>query len=473
MLNVKTQMSKLILVAIFFLAFVVRLYRIDNPVADWHSWRQADTAAVARNFLKFGFDPLRPRFDDLSNIASGKDNSLGYRMVEFPVYQIVGVGLFQLARNIPGMTLEIALRLVNILTSLGIMMFLYALVKKSSGRRVALGTVLVFGFLPYSVFYSRAILPEMLAIFFVLGAIWVYPRSWLISGIMSGLAILTKPTAGFLLLPLVYLWLKDFRFNLGYFLRLGLFCVFAFAGFFWWRRWIQQFPEGIPANLWLLNAGNIRFTGAYFYWLLGERLAKLILGYWLVVPFAIGLICIHLKSYRSYMTYILLLLGTVLYAVVFARGNIQHDYYQILWLPSLVIFSGQGMAYLFSKQENINRVLSFGLVTFCFFTGVLLSWKEIRGYYWINNPAIIEAGQAVDKLTPKEAKVIVPYGGDTAFLYQTNRQGWPVGFEIEKKINLGADYYVNINVSDPETQYVLKKWTPLVVNERFVIVHLR
>ena len=36
-----------------------RLYRVTGPVADWHSWRQSDTAAVARNFTKFGFDPFR------------------------------------------------------------------------------------------------------------------------------------------------------------------------------------------------------------------------------------------------------------------------------------------------------------------------------------------------------------------------------------------------------------------------------
>lgn len=469
-------MSKLIIGVIFLLAFLVRLYRIDNPIADWHSWRQADTSAVARNFLKFGFDPLRPRFDDLSNIPSGKDNPQGYRMVEFPVYQTIGLGLYQFTRNIPGVTLEISLRLVSILSSLGIMLFLYDLVKKNSNRLTALGAILVFAFLPYSVYFSRTILPEMLAIFFAIGAIWTFRGAWGsggnwgFSGILAGLALLTKPTAGFLLLPLVYFWLKDFRFSYQYFLRLFLFCVFAFAGFLLWRGWIQQYSEGIPANLWLLNAGNIRFSGAYFYWLLGERLAKLILGYWLVVPLAMGMIS---KSVTSHKINMLLLAGTILYAVIFARGNVQHDYYQILWLPVLAIFLGQGMAVLLAQNNHFSHFLSITLVVFCFFTGMLLSWREIRSYYWINNPAIIEAGQAVDKLVPKEAKVIAPFGGDTAFLYQTNRQGWPVGFEIEKKISLGADYYVNINVPDPETQYVLKKWTPVVVNERYVIVKLR
>jgi len=70
---------------------ILRLYQINNPIADWHSWRQADTAAVARNYLRFGMDLLRPKYDDLSNIQSGKDNPLGLRMVEFPIYQALAV----------------------------------------------------------------------------------------------------------------------------------------------------------------------------------------------------------------------------------------------------------------------------------------------------------------------------------------------------------------------------------------------
>ena len=71
---------------ILFLGFVVRLYKIDNPIADWHSWRQADTAAVSRNFINNGINMFLPTYDDVSSIQSGKDNPNGIRMVEFPVF---------------------------------------------------------------------------------------------------------------------------------------------------------------------------------------------------------------------------------------------------------------------------------------------------------------------------------------------------------------------------------------------------
>jgi hypothetical protein len=48
-------------------------------------------------------------------------------------------------------------------------------------------------------------------------------------------------------------------------------------------------PEGIPVYTWLFNEGNIRFKGAWFYWLFAERISKLILGYWGVFLFLLGL----------------------------------------------------------------------------------------------------------------------------------------------------------------------------------------
>ena len=78
------KVNFLILLVVIAGAFFVRLYHFSWPVADWHSWRQVDTSAVSRNFVKNGFDLLRPKFEDLSMAVSLKDNPQGYRFVEFP-----------------------------------------------------------------------------------------------------------------------------------------------------------------------------------------------------------------------------------------------------------------------------------------------------------------------------------------------------------------------------------------------------
>lgn len=100
-----------ILSIILIIAFIFRLYKINTPLADFYSWRQVDTAAVARNFVKNGFDLFQPKYDDLSNVQSGIDNPQGYRMVEFPIYNAIFAYFYKL---MPMLSIEVWGRLTTI-----------------------------------------------------------------------------------------------------------------------------------------------------------------------------------------------------------------------------------------------------------------------------------------------------------------------------------------------------------------------
>ncbi|MEK7154827.1 MAG: hypothetical protein AAB697_01740, partial [Patescibacteria group bacterium] len=94
------KVRNIILVIILGLGLGLRLYKIDNPIADWHSWRQADTSAVTRNFVKYGVDIFTPRYDDFSDVSgNGFFNSNGYRMVEFPIFNVVHYLLYFLVSS--------------------------------------------------------------------------------------------------------------------------------------------------------------------------------------------------------------------------------------------------------------------------------------------------------------------------------------------------------------------------------------
>lgn len=461
---------------IVFLAFIVRLYKIDNPIADWHSWRQADTSAVSRNFIKFGFDVLHPRFDDLSNIASGKDNPAGFRFVEFPIYNLATASLFKFLDKF---TIEIWGRLVSIFASLGSLLFLYLITKKYLGVRVGFLAAFFFASLPFNIYFSRTILPEPTLVFVSLGMIYFFSRwldslsitFYLLSIIFGATSLLVKPFAAFLFLPLIYLswrrWGAKFIFQP----TLYLWLIISITPFVWWRWWMGHFPQGIPASDWLFNEGNIRFKGAFFWWIFEERVGRLILGVWGVALLGLGIV--KKRQEREGLFFDFWFLGILLYLVVLAAGNVRHDYYQVITIPIISIFLAKGADLLLTAPKNyFNRVVCYMLLATSVMFMFAFSWYQMQSDYWINKPAIIEAGRAVDRLVPKDAKVIAPYGGDTAFLYQTNRQGWPVGFEIEDKVKKGANYYVNVNVSDPETDYVMKKYQVLEKTQSYVIVKL-
>ena len=121
--------QKFLLILILLLAFTLRLYRINNPIADWHAFRQADTASVTREYVKHGIDLLHPKYQDLSNIQSGKDNLLGYRMVEFSLVNALTAWFLI---KLPFLDLVIFSRLISVFFSLGTILALFYLVKNFS-----------------------------------------------------------------------------------------------------------------------------------------------------------------------------------------------------------------------------------------------------------------------------------------------------------------------------------------------------
>ena len=68
----------------------------------------------------------------------------------------------------------------------------------------------------------------------------------------------------------------------------------------------------------------------------------------------------------------------------------------------------------------------------------------------------VKAGKKVDELAPVDARVIAPAMGDTIFLFQTKRVGWPIGFDIQNKINLGATIYVTTSMDDEAKELELE-----------------
>lgn len=469
-------MKKLWVTLIILLAFTLRLYRLNAPLADWHSWRQADTSAVSRNFAKKGFDLLHPRFDDLSNVPSGLENPEGYRFVEFPVYNLIQAILF---KTLPLVSLEVWGRLVSILSSLGSLIFLYLIVKKYLDSKVALLSAFFFAILPFNIYYSRVILPEPMMLLTSLGMIYFFDK-WIeksklldsfLAILLAALSYLLKPFTLVFLLPIAYLGWRKWRFNYLKWLTLSL-CLFAsLLPFLWWRWWMSQYPEGIPAYDWLFNEAGIRFKGAFFWWIFAERIGKLILGYWGLILLGLGL-AIKPNKKEGWFFY-WWLVAILAYFTILAGGNVRHDYYQVLAIPIICIFLAKGAYFLLTApKQYFNKLLCCLLFTVCCFFMFAFSWYQVRDFFNINNPAIIEAGKAVDRLLPKDAKVIAPYGGDTAFLYQTNRQGWPVGIEIEKMIELGATHYVNVNF-DKETQWMMQSHKTLEKTDNYVIVQLQ
>jgi len=186
----------------------------------------------------------------------------------------------------------------------------------------------------------------------------------------------------------------------------------------------------------------------------------MILGKWGIYPLLTGLM--NLQG-----SFTIWVIGALLYLFTFATGNVQHDYYQIPIIPIVSILLAVGVSKLWaSLSGKLIAVICIGFMLF-------FSWYDIRGNYQVNHWEIVEAGQAVDKMTPKDAIVVAPYQGDTAFLYQTNRRGFPFMYMPIKDFidRFNATYYVSVNYDD-DTNKIMEKYTVIEKNPKFVIVKL-
>ena len=473
----KKNLSIFILIIIMIGGFIVRFYRFNNPIADWHSWRQADTAAVTRNFVKQGFTPLYPKFDAENSLNERQlPNPNRYFFAEFPIYNILVYAGFT---SFGHFTIEQWGRLISIFFSTLSIGFLYLLVRKYSSERIALISSFVFAFLPYNIYYGRVIMPDPMHICFsvlslYLVTLWVRLGKWylaLLSGLAFTIAVLTKPYALVLLLPIAYLMLSKWRLRIYKIPSVYLFTVVGIVPFILWRRHINMFPEGQFGTTWLFNQGNIRFTGAFFRWLIYDRMNRLIFATGGFVLFWLGVI--KAETEKEGFFYYTWFLSVLIFFTVIARGNVTHDYYQMPIVPIGSIFVAIGFDYLISNGNKFHqRAINTGIALILMVLMFSFGWYEVRGYFNINHPEIVEAGIAADKLLPKDARVITPYDNDSAFLYQTNRHGWTFGGDkIPKWISEGAQYLVSVNYDDITNIYI-KNCVVVTKTPSYAIINL-
>ena len=465
----------ILLSIIIILAFVVRLYKINNPIADWHSWRQADTVSVSRIYSREGIDLLFPKYYDISTTQTKLFNPEGYRFVEFPIFSAGNALLFN---NIGLYSIEIWGRLISIMSAVFSLVFLFLLGRRFINTTGGLLAAFFYAFLPFNIYFTRVILPEPLSITLGLLALYLFAKYidnqktllLFVSASVFALAILVKPFVVFYGLPMAYLAVEKYGFkNVLKNSKFWLALIIALVPFFTWRVWINQFPEGIPLWKWAFNEDGIRFKPSFWRWIFGERLSRLILGSLGLIPFAFGILKTRKNNYFNHF----FILGMFLYVLIFATASVKHDYYQTLAIPAISLILAQGCLNMWETKE-FNKYLTRGVLFFSLIVMFIVSAIQVREFYKVNRPEIVLAGKAVAKIAPEGSRVIAPYNGDTAFLYQTQRRGWPVvDRPIDELIEKGASYFVSVDLNHPQTIEFSDRFITVEENESYIILNLK
>jgi len=471
---IKSKKGILLLLTLILLSgFVIRLYKINNPVADWHSFRQADTASVTRMYVERGVDLLYPRYHDISTTQSGLFNPEGYRFVELPIFNVIHTAFYN---AFPNFTLEVWGRLVSIFSAVVTAYLLFLIGRKYLGDIGGILASVFYLFIPFNIYFTRVILPEPMAAMFSVWALWTFIKfvdkekiGYLALTILTfSVALLIKPYTVFYGVALLYLVINKWGIK-GIFKReLIVAGVLSAAPLLFWRLWITQYPEGIPFYKWTFNGDGIRFRPAFWFWIFGERLGKLILGIWGIFPFALGLL--SFKKNKALIYY--LGLGMLIYMSVVATANVRHDYYQTLIIPAIALMLARGTLVLWNLS-GFNKAFVRIITTFSLIVAFAVGMFQIKEFYKVNRPEIMIAGSAVNKIVPKDSLIIAPYNGDTAFLYQTKRRGWPVvDRPINELIERGAEYFVSVDLNHPQTIEYMEDYKVIEKTADYVIIQL-
>lgn len=452
-----THFDKYCLLVILALALLLRLYKINSPLADHHSWRQTDSAAVIRNLANGKFDLLHPRWNNLMATNNrGLPNPNRYFFEDFPpAFDMYAALLYKI---LGGQVM--ALRLPAIIFSLLTIVVLFHFVAELTNFRVAALAALLYAILPYSIFFSRGIFQEVPLNFYAVTSFYLLYRylkkpgtiGFFIAAIANALLFLTKPYALIFLLPEAFLFVAQKGFGFWREKKTWFYFTISLLPFVVWWLWVWRFPEGIPYSGWLFNEGNIRFKGSFFYWVFAQRLGVFILGFYGILFFCLGLMTFGKMADGVFYAWLVALL---IYVSVIAKGNVTHDYYQVPFLPVVTYFWAKGIDFLLGLSKRFwEKVSTLALIGVFLAFSLAFSWYEVRNFYNLQSGVDL-AGDFIDKNTPQGSLIIAGDGADPTLLYNTNRLGWTVGYGslyenreevVEELRQKGADFYVTTTV---------------------------
>jgi len=441
----------------------IRLINITMPILEGTAMRQVQTAMIARNFYRDGFNILYPRVDFFGNSA-------GYLVLEFPLFNVLAA----LGYKTLGGVHEWVGRLLSILFFSGAASFLYGITKRLFSIKTAIWALFIFGILPLSVIFSRTFMPDFEMLFFSLGALYFflifylkgkYMPYWL-SAIFLSLALLIKPHSFYIFFPLAYLlWKKqNIKFAIDY--KNWLYLIIALLpAFFWYLH-----GQAVHSKFTLEQAFNYEITNwfnpkEFFNMDLYKDLFQIYAGI-LLTPIGLTLFIagLFIKTKDNGKLIWAWLAGSIVYLLAFIT-HINDPYYNLNMLPIVSIFIARAIVFI-EETSSSDKIFKSRWAKAFLAIVILTIWLRYALYAYVVPQGyryIPEAGARIKQITGKDDLVIASAASGPQALYFCDRKGWGLRIHkldkknVEKSINCledlrkkGAKFFISTVMSDFE-----------------------
>jgi 4-amino-4-deoxy-L-arabinose transferase-like glycosyltransferase len=437
---------------VFVLFGAIQLFGItDPPLEIAHSWRQAFTGMVTRNYVENGMDWLHPRID----MAGEKTGIVG---AEFPLFNYLSL----LPSRVFGYAHWYG-RCVNLIVVMMGAYNFYNLLKRFYGANTALfATVILLSSSWFT--FSRKVMPDTFSVSLVLIGMrygvdyWLDGgwKAWLKGVVAISLGVLSKiPSMSLLAIAVLVFWKNPTQKNKLIWTLLGL-VLAVIPAFFWYFYWVPKlndtfgyhlfFPKGLFEGwmeikpLWRLLLEKFYFTSFYSF----LALVLAFVGLWVV--------------FRNPMSKSAIASGAVVvvfFLFILKTGAVfpQHTYYSLPFLPVMALWAGLGLNQLsdWIKQKNIAVEKPQKWSNICVLLVVIEALSnQIHDH--IIKPSEhykLTLETEIAAVIPKNEKVVFISSANPQELFLLHRKGWTVfpsecatPNSIEQFRQLGAKYVV-------------------------------
>jgi len=458
-------------VFIFCILFtVLHVPLLIQDVSHTHKWRQADTAAVAKNFYSESGNIFYPRIDL-------RGDKTGITGMEFPLYQYVSslfYSVFDLNSDVPG-------KLVSLVSVLVLLFMLIRLAKVGNVDISSESITIVFFCMPFVFFYATAYMPELFALVLaVTGVYYLYQyrvsdvtRYLVLATFFLCIGSLSRPFLIFLCWPLLWCFIGDLKKkHVSFPLMIsGLTILFVFS--MWYFIWSPFLVENFELNYFYsgssIQDNIVKILSLEFWKKLSKEISQMYLG-WVWVPFFVyGFYrLLRQKSELIKMLFLTSIFGIFCIGLITGWHFSPHHYYLIFILPFLLYSASFALDIVLKKYPK--AVLGVGVVLI-----TLTSLSQINIYrvdkdFKIMQPKLAEMKSQI----PEDDLVIVEdIGGYAYSLHSLRRKGWVINKEtiyqyshVKELVNKGAKWVIPIE-SNQSHYYEAEVWLHMLAkNEK-------
>ncbi len=435
----------LLYAAILLASVVPHLKGISAPVLDYHYHRQANTAAIAKNFHEDGLPLLRPRID-----WRGADS--GRAATEMPVYMWL-VGLFWPLFGLR----EIWGRLLSTFFSALTAVVLFRFLEKSGPSlgwlptRAAFWASIFFGLMPVEIFFGRTVQPEAFALLCVVSCLWAFdrwlagygPLLWAVAAAAAILAIGHKLPYAYLLGVVAALaWARRGPACLrqaGFWSFLIVVPLLVFAWYKYASLGVYVVPTKGSAYWNLLNYERLPY---FFFYQLFSRQVELSWTYPGALFFAAGAWTLVAAGPWFLGAWWACVLAGLLACGGYA---FHHEYTALSWVPVNAAIIGLGFDRLLERYKDTRRWLLFLLVAAMPVNAAF----RIGHWYRINFPYLLALKPVTDRISAPGDLFFCNERASSVPLFYLGRRGWAWDLEelgegslykVEELIPRGAKF---------------------------------